>query len=288
VNKEDLYKLYEKVYFHQMDVRDKLVSRAQINFAFIAGVLSIITYMLKVLDYEQESTHIFLFYTFVFITLAYSVVPLFHIIRAFWGNEYISIDNPKLIDEYRDQELIYIQQTVQYNKGNPCHQKTVDVIDDDMEAYLYDMLRDASSLALTVNIKRSKHLHTSFKWIMFLTIPFVISGLLFIFGNLDVSSPRKETPIVDKLLSANLNKIDQSIKELSKNMDKYNKELIKNIQVQGVIEQPIESVENVNNNLATPIEVNPKKQTPQRVAPKKPKRPKNERLIKDDTPKPEF
>jgi len=47
MNEEQLFKLYEKLYFHEIDMRERLNSRLQIPLTIIAVLLGFLAFMLQ-------------------------------------------------------------------------------------------------------------------------------------------------------------------------------------------------------------------------------------------------
>ena len=47
MNKDDLFKFYEKLYFHEIEMREKLNARIQIYLAIIAALFSLIAFTFK-------------------------------------------------------------------------------------------------------------------------------------------------------------------------------------------------------------------------------------------------
>jgi len=47
MNRDNLFKFYEKLYFHEIEMREKLNARIQIYLAIIAALFSLIAFILK-------------------------------------------------------------------------------------------------------------------------------------------------------------------------------------------------------------------------------------------------
>ncbi|EKF9989639.1 hypothetical protein [Vibrio cholerae] len=105
--------------------------------------------------------------------------------------------------------VVYKSEIESYNNENP--ETKVPEIDVDRYVYsfIYDKFRDCSSHNTEVNDRRSAHIHDSFRWLLRTAIPFICASLFFIAGDLDISSPRKETQILNNTLNDKLDKIIQ-------------------------------------------------------------------------------
>jgi len=216
MNKQNLYELYEKTYFHEMEVREKLVGRVQINFALIATGFAIISYMIRMLDFEQSHPVIGIFLLSVFISLALSIFCIRHLVRAFWGNEYEGMPVALEIDNYRNELLVHAKNIIDYNSLYPEEAQPEVDVDKEVASFVYNKFRDCSSHNTKVNDQRSEHVHKSFGWLLYSSVPFFIASSLFVIGNLDVSSPRKETLIINASLNEQLTTIAASLEQLNR------------------------------------------------------------------------
>ncbi|EHZ7124103.1 hypothetical protein WFH67_21585 [Vibrio vulnificus] len=216
MNKNRLFELYEKTYFHEMEVREKLVGRVQINFALVATGFAVLSYMVRMLDFSSNHVVLGLFILSVLFSIGLAGFCVYHLVKAFWGNEYKGIPTGLDIDNYRDQMVVYKSQIEVFNKENPDESVPDVDVDTRVYDYVYSKFRDCSSHNTKVNDLRSAHIHDSFRWLLRTAIPFIFASFFFIAGDLDVSSPRKETPILNKSLNESLEKITHLL-EQSKN-----------------------------------------------------------------------
>ena len=215
MDKQRLFELYEKVYFHEMEVREKITGRVQLTFALVATGYTILSYMLRMLDtsIDASATHVFLLACALAFGLSF--VCLYFLVRAFWGNTYQGLPSPIDIDKYREELIEYREQIRDYNKNYPSKlQEEVDV-DKRMKAFLYQRFRDCADHNTDTNDKRSRSLHHSFKWLLFACIPMLVASSTFIYFDLDSSSPRKETPIHDKSVVKTLSNLEQQLAMLN-------------------------------------------------------------------------
>lgn len=213
MDKNRLFELYEKTYFYEMEVREKLVGRVQINFALIATGFAVLSYMVRMLDFSHNHVVIGLFILSVLFSIGLAGFCVYHLVKAFWGNEYEGIPTGLEIDNYREEMVVYKSQIDVYKKENlDTSMSDVDV-DEHVYNFIYGKFRDCSTHNTKINDLRSAHIHHSFRWLLRTAIPFICASLFFIAGDLDVSSPRKETPIFNKSLNENLGKIIQLLEQ---------------------------------------------------------------------------
>jgi hypothetical protein len=225
MTKDKLFEIYKNNYFHEMDVRDKFIGRIQLNFALVAAIFTLISYMVRMIDYDQSTNAISIFWVLIVVVCGLSIGCLTHLLKAYWGNEYKGMPSATDSDNYRIELVKHRGQIKNYNLQYPSNAQPTINVDKTMKLYLYSKYRDCSSFNTDVNDIRSAHIHQSFKWLLFLLIPFILAGCVFIFGNLDVSSPRKETPIKNVSATTELNKISFTLNGLEKNLINFTKTL---------------------------------------------------------------
>lgn len=218
MDKQSLYDLYEKTYFHEMEVREKLVARVQINFALVAAGYAIVSYMIRMLDFSQNSLVICLFSLAVVICLALSCFCISHLVKAFWGNEYQGMPTALEIDNYRTSLIAHRSEIDKYNSSYPEARQSEINVNEMVTDFVYNKFRDCSTHNTNVNDRRSTHIHQSFGWLLYSSIFFIIASLFFILGNLDVSSPRKETPISNSSLTKQLVKVTSILEAINESI----------------------------------------------------------------------
>ncbi|MDO6687237.1 MULTISPECIES: hypothetical protein [unclassified Agarivorans] len=289
---DKLFELFEKTYFHEMEVREKLIGRVQLNFALLAAVLSFVSYMVRMVDFEQKTVVIITFFILISLIIILSFFCLKHLLKAFWGNEYKGMPSPIETDDFRDELLKHKGSIDEYNTKYPDNLQEVVVINDSMKTYLYEHYRDCATHNTIINDTRSSHIHHSFKWLLFLAIPFVLSSIVFISGNLDVSSPRKETPIADKSASKNLQDINKNLVILNKSLVTFSKSVNESVTNPDANKLLVSELLEISNNLSSINEtlkgnkLMSNNQTP--PPPVKPSQPPARKVIENNAPKPKM
>ena len=214
MNSDKLFDLFEKIYFHEMEVREKLIFRVQINFALVATGYAIISYMVRMLDFDQDLSLVKLFVSFTVVSIILSILCLKNLVQAFWGNVYQGMPSPKEIDSYKNELEKHSAEISEYNLQYPDHAQTEINVNEQLKSYMYEKYRDCSSHNTDVNDCRGAHIHQSFKWLLISAIPFLLASGIFIGGDLDVSSPRKETLIYDKAVAEKLGNLEEEIAKI--------------------------------------------------------------------------
>lgn len=221
MKKIKLFDLYEKTYFHEMETKEKIINRIQVNFALLATGLATLIYMIRMVDHQQNEIIICFFYFFSFSCLITLTPCIKYLHKAFHGNTYQGMPLSKDIDQYRQEMIEYNQEIEKYNTENPKYKQRKVSIEDSVSNFVYEKFRDCSSHNTVINEERSSNIHQSIKWTSYSAIPFLLSSIFFIFGNLDSSSPKKET------LTSNIT-LNHQLKEMTVTLNKINESIIEN------------------------------------------------------------
>ncbi|MGR5187391.1 hypothetical protein ACPV3S_18700 [Photobacterium damselae] len=194
-----------------MEVREKITGRVQITFALVTTGYTILSYILRMLDLTSNRIAISVFGICTLVSFIISFGCLYYLVRAFWGNTYNGMPSPKDTDKYREELIRHKFLISKYNLDYPDHKQSEINIDDSISVHLYTNFRDCSAHNTMVNDRRSKQIHKAFKWLLFASIPMFTASVTFISFDLDISSPRKETSIIDQSVVTALNEIKQEL-----------------------------------------------------------------------------
>lgn len=80
--------LCEKLYFHELEQREKIASRLQLPLALILATIGFLGHMLKSVNLEAAGTVANLFWLSFVIASAVLVLATYKFINALWGNTY--------------------------------------------------------------------------------------------------------------------------------------------------------------------------------------------------------
>ncbi|WP_199525373.1 hypothetical protein [Pseudoalteromonas sp. bablab_jr011] len=223
MNKKDLTSLFEKLYFHELNIRESTFTRVQINFAIFFTGYSIIFYMWRVLDFNSSVVAIASFLTLSIISILISLKGLYYLVRAFWGTEYRAVPNSDEINSYYSQMMKYISEVKDYNKNYPENSQEVPKINEIMSDFYHSKLTECSTNNSLANETRFMYLHNSIRWLLFSAVPFIIASIIFVINDLDTSSPRKEILIKDTSVSSELNKTNAIFQKFQLSSDEMSK-----------------------------------------------------------------
>lgn len=181
MNQEDLFNLYEKLYFHELETREKILNRLQIPLAIIVSFVSFYGYVAKGIDLSSGLWDVIL-YIFLLASLILFALSLYNFIRAFFNHTYELIPTAVETEGYRNQ-------LIEHYNGYPTSGQ---LVDDAFDNYLYKYYAECATANTKINDKRSSFIHNCNKWLAF-NLPFLfLVFLIFSFSGVDKNSKKKE------------------------------------------------------------------------------------------------
>jgi hypothetical protein len=213
----DIYnfkELYRDLYFHELDVREKITNRLQITFAFHATILGIIAYMMRTVDYQSDCTLLSVFYTSICLSLLFLSLSAYQNIRAFWGNTYKGLASPDLVETFRQNAEKHEKEICEYKSQYPEASNVEDYnANEKTNDYLFNEFAQCTTHNTEVNDQRSSRVHYAIKWLLIALIPMLVSSFIFIIYDLDTSSPRKKIVIEYDELTKAIDDLGSNISE---------------------------------------------------------------------------
>lgn len=184
--KNPLFDLYEKLYFHEIEVREKLGGRLQTPMAIIVSLIGVLTFVVQNFDREHGTTSARLFLVLLTSSVCTLVAAIYYFVRSWYGNTYAFLPSAEATEQYRK----LLQNTYeQYKEG--------DVL---AENYLNDYLCTNYIRCATQNTQcndnRSLNLHKTNGALIVSTILVAFLFLVFYMGDLDKTKATKPTEVV--------------------------------------------------------------------------------------------
>src|SRR5690554_4925923 len=102
MDRERLFELYEKLYFHELEVREKMLNRLQIPLALLVSVVSFYGFILNSLYFSASILHL-IFYVLFAISAIIFCRSLYYFVRAFFNHTYEFIPTALATEEYRNE-----------------------------------------------------------------------------------------------------------------------------------------------------------------------------------------
>lgn len=186
--KNPLFDLYEKLYFHEIEVREKLGGRLQAPMAIIVSLVGLLGFLLQNLDKQQATAAANLTLVFVVFLVACATALLcagYFFIRSWYGNTYAFLPTAEDTENYRK---ILESTYAEYKGGDNLAEKN-------LNDYLCSYYIKCSTQNTRCNDQRSLNLHKTNSTLIVATLLAVFSYLPFYFGDLDRSKVNKPTEV---------------------------------------------------------------------------------------------
>lgn len=165
MNKQEIFNLYEKLYFHEVDAREKISARLQIPLAILLSITSVFAYIIKGNSLENMSQWPAYFVVVLGLTIVLYAISFYYFIRAFYGHSYDFIPAASITELYR-------QELAETYKEYDNSEELVSIYFDE---YLYRYFNECSSVNTIVNDKRSELLHKCSTFFLLTSLPLTIT-----------------------------------------------------------------------------------------------------------------
>jgi hypothetical protein len=179
VNDAELLALYEKLYLHEIEMREKITSRVQTPLTLVVTLAGVFAFLLQRYDYlslKLNAPHaVFMF--FAVVAIGAVALATLHICNAWVNNEYKFMPLADQTAKYReDLKTTYAAEP---NAG--------ELVDAYTQAYVVREYVDASSFNARVNDFRSNSLDRANQQIVLSATMLLVAFAVFQFGDLDRS-----------------------------------------------------------------------------------------------------
>ena len=149
MNREQLFLFYEKLYFQELDRREKLSARLNVPLAVMVAIVGFLSFMLNNAPTELSSVaHCFFWALFLFTCGALSTGAWFF--KSSWfGHTDKLLPTANATEAYR-QQLIALYES---------YEEKEQLVEDGLKKYLYDYYKEFSSVNTVNNDARAYHLY---------------------------------------------------------------------------------------------------------------------------------
>jgi hypothetical protein len=188
MKKEELRTLYERLYFHEIDSRDKVQARLQLSLTVLLAVIGAVVFLFQNFDY-QKGTWTYLRVTFMFFFASGSVllvVSMVFFVKAFYDNAYYFLPDSRKIDEY----LQLLEKT--YADYPNCEA----LVQDAMDQFIVGYYIEYAAFNTQVNDRRAAYVHLCNGALVGSAVLFISAFLAFYFGDLDKGKMRPANEVV--------------------------------------------------------------------------------------------
>ena len=218
--KDSQFAFYEKLYYHEFEMKQKIELKLQALLIFSFAWLNLTFSMTHVIDSTTNPNMAYLYYACVglyFLTIGGSLV---HSVSAYFGHTFSAIATPEVINGY------YENLKVHYSKNSQKGEEA----EIEVSRFVKENLITTTTHNSHLNAIRYEKSYRATKWMIFSGVPFIFSCIIFLICRLDLTHPSKPVLIEEKNLSSfhsylksiNTEGGDQSV--LSENIDKTAKE----------------------------------------------------------------
>ncbi len=172
--KDELFKLYEKLYFHEIDIREKFNARLQLPLAILVAQISFLGYMLQNAVQTETCFLLIAFWLLYVFSCISTGMAIFYFVRSWYGYTFSFIPPANETEKYH-QQLIKLYKE---------YDNTESLVETGINQYLYSYYHECSSINTDNNDKKALSLHKSLTWVIaaillsfFVFVPYHFGGL---------------------------------------------------------------------------------------------------------------
>lgn len=191
---EELFNFYEKIYFHELELREKLNARLQTPLAILVVEVSFLAYIFTNSNADYYNGWAYSFIFLIIITTIIIGIAIGYLFKSFLNFTYKHLPSTKEINTYRD-DLIKIYSP---------YEKSDDLVEKYTKQAIYNHFTEASSVNSQINEKRSHFIHRTNIFILAGIITSLLACIPYFFGNLN---SKEDKPI--KVIITNPIKIER-------------------------------------------------------------------------------
>lgn len=148
--KDYLFELYEKLYFHEIDIREKFNARLQLPLAILVAIISFLGFLLQNANKtELSGFFLFLFWSGYVLSCIATTLAIYFFIKSWYGYTYQFIPSANSTEEYHT-ELIELYSDFEDKE---------ELISKGINDYLYKYYAECSSVNTENNDKKAISLH---------------------------------------------------------------------------------------------------------------------------------
>lgn len=185
--KNPLFDLYEKLYFHEIEVREALGGgRLQLPMVIIVSLMGVAAHLLQNFDKKYSGFTSTAFLCLLVLSCIVLLVAIYFFVRSWFGSTYAFLPSAEATEQYRQ----LLQKTYQeFQNGDSL-----------AEEYLNDYLCTKYIECATQNTKRndqrSLNLHRTNGTLIIATALFASSFIVFFVGDLNRTKTSKPTEVI--------------------------------------------------------------------------------------------
>lgn len=188
---EKLYDFYEKVYFAEIEMKDKLHGRVQTVFSLIVIAATVLTYLAKNTAFESDLPLACLVGTLTALSFILLLYSCWRLKKAFWGNAFKYCPSSADINTYHLGLIQFEKDFKDYCSTNSIPYNDEHNAEQGLTKFITTELINCSSWNSQQNEIRSSEIFESAKIFFISLVPLLIAVSIFLLADLDSASPRK-------------------------------------------------------------------------------------------------
>lgn len=185
MNNEKRFELYEKLYFHEVEAREKISSRLQIPLALLLSITSVYAVLVKGISFHNDSLWNLCFGGIFFISVVLFITSVSYFVKSFYGHTYEFIPSALTTENYRNMLIDT------YRDFDECDE----LVERHFNEYVFRYYNECSSTNTEVNDKRSEYLHKCNTYLILTVLPLAAAFLIFTLSGIDKNSIEKEIKV---------------------------------------------------------------------------------------------
>ena len=186
MDKKEMLGLYEKLYFHEIDARERLNSRLQTPLTLIISFIGVFAFMLQNFEYQGCSWPTVFFLFILACGAFFLVAATFFFIKSWHGNEYEFLPAAEKTEDYHSA---LVDLYTPYDDGEKITAQHFD-------NYIREYYIKCSSANTKCNDLRSICVHKTNTALIATAVLVFSAFLVFYFGKLDKANLKKPTEVI--------------------------------------------------------------------------------------------
>jgi uncharacterized protein with PQ loop repeat len=187
VTDDQLTQLYEKLYFQEIEAREKIHSRLQLPLTLIVAIVGALMFLIQNFEYDKgpQTASRTMFTFFIFAASATLVSAIVFFINALYNNAYYFLPDSAATANYR----VLLEQTYR------AYEQRKQLVEDALGKYITDYYIQYAAFNTKVNDRRSGFLHYCNGAIVGTAMLLFFAFLCFYFGGLDRNKTKNATEV---------------------------------------------------------------------------------------------
>ncbi|TCL03698.1 hypothetical protein [Sodalis ligni] len=236
-----LYDVFEKLYFKSFEDRERIISRVQINFTIYMGMLTVIFYMLRMLDHDEKKFPLIIFFIILLSCLISLLTSIYFTYKTLCDKyNYHYFTSFYEMSKYLARLHEYRNNMHEYNitDNNEFSLEDINFI---IKSNIFAIIGKCSDENNRINKNRMFFVRKSMLWLWFSGALFVMTSAIFAVTDLDVSSPRKDTLVKDRAVADEIKNFGQHVidemRSIMRNDEKNKLDMSKNPHEKAISQQ---------------------------------------------------